>query len=61
MDFVLSSPKCTLSLLSTNQSTKVENFDLDDPLLFSYPYVGKPDKYHRHIKEVDYSQPVACR
>ena len=24
MDFVLSSPKCTLSLLSTNQSTKVE-------------------------------------
>ena len=24
MDFVLSSPKCTLSLLCTNQSTKVE-------------------------------------
>ena len=34
MDFVLSSPKYTLSLLSTNQSIKVENLDFDVPLLF---------------------------
>ena len=54
MDFILSSPKCTLGLSSTNQSTKVENIDLDVPLLYLYPYVGEPDKYHRHIIEVHY-------
>ena len=48
MDFVLSSPKCTLSLnLQTNQA-KLKNLYLDFLLLFLYSYVGKPDKYHRH-------------
>ena len=61
MDFILSSPKCTLGLSSTNQSTKVENLDLDFPLLYLYPYIGKPDKCYRHIIEVHYIQPVGCR
>ena len=49
-----------LGLSSTNQSTKVENIDLDVPLLYLYSYVGKPGKYHQHIIEVHYLQPVEC-
>ena len=59
-EFVLPSPKCTLSLLSTKQSTKVENLYLDVPLLFLFLYVGKPDKYYWHIIKVHYLQLVAC-
>ena len=58
MDFILSSPKCTVGLSSTNQSTKVENLDLDVSLLYLYSYVGKPGKYHPHMTEVHYLQPV---
>ena len=58
MDFVMSSPKCTLSLLCTNQP-KLKNLYLDVPLLFLYSYVGKSDKYHRHIIKVHYPQLVA--
>ena len=49
-----------LGLSSTNQSTKVENIHLDVPLLYLYSYVGKPGKYHQHIIEVHYLQPVEC-
>ena len=49
-----------LGLSSTNQSTKVEHINLDVPLLYLYSYVGKPGKYHQHIIEVHYLQPVGC-
>ena len=49
-----------LGLSSTSQSTKVENIDLDVPLLYLYSYVGKPGKYHQHIIGVHYLQPVEC-
>ena len=61
MNFVLPSPKCTLSLLTTNQSAKVEKSLLNVFVLLLYSYVGKPDKYHRHIIKVHYLQLVACR
>ena len=44
----------TLSLL-------LQNLDLDVPLLFLYPYVGRPGQYHWHMIKIHYPQPVACR
>ena len=60
IEFVLPSSKFTFSLLSVNNQLKLKNLDLDVPLLFLYPY-GKLNKYHWHIIEVHYLQPVACR
>ena len=44
--------------LQSNQTKLKKNHDLDVTLLFLYYYVGKPDKYHRHLIEVHYLQPV---
>ena len=44
----------------TNQ-LKLKNLDFDVPLLYLYPYVRRSDKYHWHIIEVRYLQPVVCR
>ena len=40
---------------------QLEKLELNVPLLFLYPLVGKPDKHHWYIVEVQYPQPVACR
>ena len=61
MDFVLPLPKLRLTLLSTDQSNKVKKFRFRFPLLSLYPYVRKPEKYHRHIIEVHYLQSVVRR
>ena len=61
MDFILPLPKCTISLLSTNQSTKVEKSLFRCPFAVVNYYAGKPDKYHWHIMKAHYLQLVACR
>ena len=61
MDFVLSSPKIRLVYYLQINQPKLKNLYLDVPLLFLYSYVGKPDKYHRHITKARYLQLVACR
>ena len=48
-------------LLFTNQSIKVEKSRLKCSSIALYPHVGRPDKYHRHIIEIHYSQPVPRR
>ena len=48
---------CSAYYLRTNQ-LKLKNLDLDVPLLFLYPYLGKPNKYHQHITHISLS--TAC-
>ena len=60
MNFVLSSPKCSLNILFTNQ-LRLKDLDTNVPLLSLYVHVERTDKYHRNIIEVFYPQSVACR
>ena len=62
-EWILCSPHQNLGPVYCLRTSRLmlKNLDLDVPILFLYPYVGRPDKYHQDIIEAHHPQPAEYR